>query len=126
MDIKKLCVSRKYFPKYSIRLSYLEPFHFLIEASLKLKNTTKCCRFKPQFFNNKYIKLNANTNIILNTSIFLDVLFECVAKFYTFYNYSVPKKCPYSDCISVRMRKSMDQNNSEYGHFSRSDCYCFF
>ena len=26
--------------------------------------------------------------------------------------------------ISVRMRENADQNNSEYGHFSRSDEYC--
>ena len=37
------------------------------------------------------------------------------------------KKSPYSELFgvispySVRMRKNTDQNNSEYGHFSRSD-----
>ena len=49
--------------------------------------------------------------------------------------YSLRKKCPYSElfwsvfsrirtCISpysVRMRENADQNNSEYGHFPRSD-----
>ena len=57
--------------------------------------------------------------------------------------YSLRKKCPYSElfwsafsriwseygerlCISsysVQMRENEDQNNSEYGHFSRSGCF---
>ena len=56
------------------------------------------------------------------------------------------KKCPYSELFwsvfshirteygeirnifrySVRMRENADQNNSEYGHFSRSDTYTNF
>ena len=59
--------------------------------------------------------------------------------------YALCKKCPHSDfywsvfdhirtdygdirCLSlysVRMRKSMEQKNSKYGHFSRSDYLCF-
>ena len=59
--------------------------------------------------------------------------------------YALCKKCPHSDfywsvfdhirtdygdirCVSlysVRMRKSMEQKNSKYGHFSRSDYLCF-
>ena len=31
--------------------------------------------------------------------------------------YSLRKKCPYL----VKMRENTDQNNSKYGHFSRSD-----
>ena len=49
----------------------------------------------------------------------------------TFYG-KLRKKCPYSDLFwsvfsrirtgsLVRMRENTDQNNSEYGHFSRSD-----
>ena len=58
-----------------------------------------------------------------------------------FYNYTLCKKCPYSELFlslffrirteygeirsiypySVRMQENADQNNSNYGHFSRSD-----
>ena len=39
-------------------------------------------------------------------------------------NGTLRKKCPYSEWFwtpySVRMRENADQNNPEYGHFSRS------
>ena len=49
-------------------------------------------------------------------------------------NYSLRKKWPYSELFwsvfsrigteySVRIRENTDQNNSKYGHFSRSDSY---
>ena len=39
------------------------------------------------------------------------------------HNITLCKKCPYLESFcpySVRMRKNTGQNNSEYGHFSRS------
>ena len=43
--------------------------------------------------------------------------------------YPMHEKCPYSEFFwsvfsgirTVQMRENMDQKNSEYGHFSRSD-----
>ena len=51
--------------------------------------------------------------------------------------YSLRKKCPYLELFwsafsrilteyLLRMRENADQNNSEYGHFSRSDCHQYY
>ena len=46
--------------------------------------------------------------------------------FATLQSITLRKKCPYSELFwsaspySVRMQENADQNNSEYGHFSRS------
>ena len=59
-----------------------------------------------------------------------DVAFRCFP-----YSSSINQceKCPYSElfwskssCIrTVRMRENADQNNSDYGHFLRSECLCW-
>ena len=70
--------------------------------------------------------LKTTPNIAHLTDIFNNI---CDKNFRQYSQYTLRKKCPYTGVIlvhivslySVRMRENMDQNNSKYGLFSRSD-----
>ena len=55
-----------------------------------------------------------------------------VSKRFKFYSHLLRKKCQnarirsYSGPYSVQMRENTGQNNSEYGHFSRSEYFLHF
>ena len=94
-------------------------------------NIFKYCKYKP---NQHFLQLNSS--IIINNCL-NDPFFNLL----NLLQYALGKKCPYSElfwpafsrfrteygeilCISpylVRMRENADQNNSDYGHFLRSD-----